>query len=113
MASNDAFLAVVAAVIAPQLASHPHENGSPRHWIVIEDAHGTEVAEVDESDPHAALRSFSDRGIDAAYVTHIPGPVERVIAYAITANPANSDLRQTTVQRAAGSVRLGPWEYVL
>jgi hypothetical protein len=112
MAPIDAFFDVVAQMIVPELASRPDQNVARRHWIVIADAHGTELAEVDEDDPHDALRSFSDRRVDAAYVTYVPRPVERVLAYAITTDPANSDVRQGSVQRAEGSVQLGAWEYI-
>lgn len=113
MATVDALLDAVAQMIVSELTGRRDENVGRRHWIVIDDAEGTEVAEVDETDPHDALRSFSDRGVDAAYVTYIAAPVERVLAYAITTDPANSDVRQSTVQRIGGSVRLGAWEYMV
>ena len=50
----------------------------------------------------------------AVYASYVPGYSEQVMAYALVANPGNSDIRRSYVSRDDDrTASLGPWEYTV
>ena len=113
----DAFFALVGERIASQIDAPETDASKIRHWVVVQDSIGVEVAPLEDGEPHELLQSFLDGGaVGAAYVTHLPGSFERVLAYVWVGEggePQNSDVRQCIVRRVGGTVSLGPWHYML
>jgi hypothetical protein len=111
----DSFFALVAERVLPELLKLDADSAGIRHWFVIEDAIGVEVADGDEdTDSSKALMSFAEKDANAAYVTYSPGPPhEHVLAYAVMAGPTNSDVRRSAIIRSGESLTLGPWEYTV
>lgn len=112
MSRIDAFFEVIAGAMQREMDDLDQEASDVRHWVVIEDAVGVEVSPVEDSRPHEVLPSFMALGVrGAAYVTYVPERPERLLAYALVANAADSDVRQTHVVREEGGVTsLAPWE---
>src|SRR4051794_32654766 len=82
------------------------------HWLVVE--HGADVAVVDLDEPplapHPTLTPLVDDGAAAAaHVTYLPRDGDRVIAYAMVADPRDSDVRWSAVERRRTPPGLGQW----
>jgi hypothetical protein len=110
MADLEAIFRLIAERITPELRS-PSEDF--RHWVLLQDASGTDLAPLDEDrmPVHEVLDSLIRDGADAAaYITHRRLDPERVVAQVLVANPLNSDTRQADVVRRDGSVGLTAWQ---
>ena len=115
MLDIDAFFAVVADAVLPELEKLDADSAGVRHWFVVEDDIGIATTEAEEdADVGKALGSFADQGANAAYVTYTPGPPsEHVLAYAVLVGPTNSDVRRSFIHRSGESLTLGAWEYTV
>lgn len=101
-------------VICDQLRSIPPGSSEPRHWLVVA-APEIETRAADAREPHDLIDAAVSAGADGAvYASYIPGYSEQVMAYALAANPRNSDIRRSYVRRDNdGTASLGPWEYTV
>jgi hypothetical protein len=110
MTDIDVFFDVVSREVAKQLDKIDPDSSTPTHWVAIEDKKGVELSSIESGEPHELLRSFMEQGVyAAAYVTHVPGAAEHILAYVVVAEPRNSDVRRSPVVRNGRSVALGPW----
>jgi hypothetical protein len=111
----DGFYELVAARLLPELRKLDAESAGIRHWLVIADADGVVITELDEDvESSAVLTSHAERGANAAYAAYTPGPpAEHVLAYVLMAGVVNSDLRKSDIIRDGGSVSLGPWQDIV
>ncbi len=117
MTSIDRIYALVALAIVTHLESLGEPGSDLQHWLVVIDAIGVDLVDAADTplSPSEVLASLVDKGIEgAAYITHIPGPPERVLAQVLVDGPRNSDVRESQVLRSPGSgVELSPWEYTM
>ncbi len=106
------FYGLVADHLLSEVRKLDAESAGIRHWLVIEDAGGVVITEVDEDvEPSSVLRSHAEQGANAAYATYTPGPPsEHVLAYVVMAGAVNSDLRKSEIMRDGESLSLGPWQ---
>jgi hypothetical protein len=106
----DAFFARLRVALSSEIG--PPDQGSPRHWIVLEDDIGTTVCELDRDTGHMAvaevLGSHVDSGARSAAFVTVRGSM--VMADALVAEPRDSDTRQADLRPAAGRIELGPWQ---
>ncbi len=109
----DRFFDLVARRLAPALGGLPQPGSSPRRWVVMEDDEGVELSELEGMlrPVHEVLASFIEAGATAAaFVTHVGGDQEHLLAYVLVSAPRASDVRRADVIRESASVRLAPWE---
>jgi hypothetical protein len=107
----DAFFASVADAVAGHLAADPTQDVARGPWLVGDNGR---LESAGTGEPHIVVRSALERGaVAAAYVTHITGISEDIVAYAVVSDPPNSDVRRSHVTRTADGVVLAPWEYLI
>lgn len=110
----DSFFGIVAEQMLRPLCETPMGSVSRRHWLVMEDDRGVEIAEVSEGEIviHEVISSLLERGSEAAaYVTYVPEPRERILAEVVTKDPRDSDIREAGIVRATGGqVVLQAWQ---
>lgn len=114
MTDVDAFLATVSREVLGQLESVNPSSGPATHWLIVGQAARVELSVVEEGVPHELQETAIDQGADAvAYVSHLPGYDEQILAQVLVAQPLNSDIRRSHVSRRDGIASLGPWEYTV
>jgi hypothetical protein len=106
-------LARAKEAISDQLRAMPGSSEAKR-WLVIATPE-IETRAADVGEPHDLINAAISAGADGAvYASYVPGYSEQVMAYALVANPRNSDIRRSYVSRDDdGMASLGPWEYTV
>jgi len=114
----DSFFEDVAAQSISELDRGSENAESRAHWIVIRDSLGVERSRVSgkegEIDVGEVLASHLANGCDAAaFVVHVSGDSEYLMAQALIADPREFDVRRAEVYRGDAGIRLGPWRHVI
>jgi hypothetical protein len=112
----DMFFSTVARESRAQIGHAEALHPANAHWVVVEDGDAVEVTRLDESllSPDPVIDALVEQGATAAaYVTYLPGHGERVIAYAVVADPRDSDVRWSPVAHDWDARTLGPWQAAL
>lgn len=116
--SLDRFFKEVATQSLRELSEIQESANSPAHWIVIGDRIGVERSRLPEVGGEIDVGSVLDSHLSngcyaAAFVVHVSGHVEYLIAQVLIAEPRSFDIRRADIFRDNDGTRLGAWQYLI
>lgn len=114
----DGFFEEIAAQSLIELEDNIEAARDRAHWIVIRDALGVVGSRVSGEEGQISVDRVLDSHLangceGAAFVVHVSGASEYLMAQALISKPRNFDVRRADVLREKGQIRLGPWQHVI
>lgn len=116
--SLDHFFKEVATQSLGELSEIQESANSPAHWIVIGDHIGVERSRLPDDGGEIDVGSVLDSHLSngcyaAAFVVHVSGQIEYLIAQVLIAEPRSFDVRRANIYRDDDGTRLGTWQYLI